>query len=88
MLFTTFVKINFFFFQLVKVFVALVPITVVSMSYEWQGERLYMIGYDSSAHYEIWRVPIVHTAGIERVYQLSGGVEQVSNLVVDSFRQG
>ena len=68
-------------------FVASVPIIVVSMSYEWQGERLYMIGYNSSTH-EIWRVPVMHSAGIERVYQLSGVVEQVSNLLVDSFRQG
>ena len=65
------------------------PISVVSMAFEWQGERLYMAGYrPNTAVYEIWRVPIVHAKGIEFVYQLSGRVEDVRNLVVDSFRKG
>ena len=65
------------------------PISVVSMAFEWQGERLYMAGYiPNTAVYEIWRVPIVHAKGIEFVYRLSGRVEDVRNLVVDSFRKG
>ena len=38
--------------------------------------------------YELWRAPIVYSKEIERVYQISGAVQSVSHLVVDSFRQG
>ena len=59
------------------------------MAFEWQGERLYMAGYQpNTTVYQILRVPIVHANGIELVYQLSGRVEDVRDLVVDSFRQG
>ena len=59
------------------------------MAFEWQGERLYMVGYrPNTTIYEIWCVPIVYARGRELVYRLSGVVEDVSDLVVDSFRQG
>ena len=59
------------------------------MAYEWQGERLYMAGFNfNSNRFELWRAPVVYSQDIEMVYQMSDTVHSVSNLVVDSFRQG
>ena len=59
------------------------------MAYEWQGERLYMAGLNVTTNrYELWRVPVVYSKGIEFVYQMPEDVQSVSNLVLDSFRQG
>ena len=59
------------------------------MFYEWQGERLYMAGFNSSSErFELWRVPVVYANGLEQVYIMSEAVQNVSNLVVDSFRKG
>ena len=65
------------------------PIIVSSMAYEWQGERLYMIGRNPiTRKHELWRAPVVYSKGIEQMYQMSEPVQSVSHLVVDSFRQG
>ena len=59
------------------------------MAFEWHGERLYMAGFNSlEDRYELWRVPVVYSKGIERVYQMSEAVQYVSHLVVDSLRGG
>ena len=59
------------------------------MSYEWQGERLYMAGFNASTErFELWRVPVVYVEGLLRVYSMSESVQNVSSLVVDSFRRG
>lgn len=74
---------------LLQVFIESSPINISTMAYEWQGERLYMAGFNSlEDRYELWRVPVMHSKGIEHVYQMSGVVQSVSHLVVDSFRGG
>ena len=48
-----------------------------------------MAGFnDTTSRYELWRVPVVYSKGLEFVYRMSEGVESVSDLVVDPFRQG
>ena len=48
-----------------------------------------MAGFNSTTnHFELWRVPVVYSKDIEQVHQLPGPVVSVTNLVVDSFRQG
>ena len=37
---------------------------------------------------ELWRVPVMYSLDLERVYQFPMNVQSVTNLVVDSFRQG
>ena len=65
------------------------PVNVSAMSYEWQGERLYMAGFnDVTKRFELWRVPVVYVKGIQQVYEMSPTVQSVSSLVVDSFRKG
>ena len=59
------------------------------MSYEWQGERLYMAGFNAvTERFELWLVPVVYVKGIRQVYEMSPTVQSVSSLVVDSFRKG
>ena len=72
-----------------QVFLESSPINISAMAFEWQGERLYMAGFNSlEDRYELWRVPVVYSEGIEHVYQMSEAVQSVSHLVVDSFRGG
>ena len=72
-----------------QVFLDNCPITVHTMAFEWQGERIYMAGLNSLTNlFELWRVPAVYAKDIERVHQLPMKVLNISNLVVDSFRQG
>ena len=72
-----------------QVFIESPPISVTTMAYEWQGERLYMAGFNAKANrHEIWRAPVEYSKGIEHVYQMSEEVQSVSHLVIDSFRQG
>ena len=60
-----------------------------AMSYEWQGERLYMAGFNAvTERFELWRVPVVYVKGLQQVYNMSETVQSVSSLVVDSFRKG
>ena len=71
-----------------QVFLESSPISVQTMAYEWQGERLYMAGFNSESNQsEIWRAPVVYSKDMEIVYAMSEATN-VSNLVVDSFRQG
>ena len=65
------------------------PIHVSLISFEWQGERLYMAGRNKMTEiYEMWRVPIVYSIGLERVYEFPREIDSISHLTVDSFRQG
>jgi hypothetical protein len=73
----------------ISVFLKESPVNLTTMAFEWQGERLYMAGFNSTtSQYEIWRAPVVYSKELEIVYELPESVQLVSNLVVDSFRRG
>lgn len=69
--------------------------TVLALSYEWIGEKLYFIDLDPSSRRQmrIWRVPIIFTEAIEQVYPPSGDLEGIVvpegsgvEFVIDPFR--
>ena len=64
-----------------------VLIDVIVMAYEWQGQRLYMIGYNSeSLKYEMWRTPVAYAKGMELVFQeMSDELVGVKQMVVNPF---
>ncbi len=67
--------------------------SVLALSYEWIGEKLYFIDLrdQSSREMQIWRVPVIYTEAVELVYPLEGqGIvvpEGASmEFVIDPFR--
>ena len=72
--------------------VADLPSNVLTIAYDWVGEKIYFVGHEESGPVGMWRVPVINPAGVEEVLSCIDGdgctlgdTAEVQ-LLVDPFR--